>query len=190
MTDWEEKFRGSIWQVSQQQRSDGRVFELAKRTAGVRVLLTKDGKILLNREKRHELGLQSDLRLPGGKVYDDISEWIADYKDADKIESRAYKAAAQEMHEECGILIKPKDLMLIKKDVNGGKGEWDLYYFYCEVFTVDPDGPSHDQHEASEIEGWQWFDKKAALAEALDVAVGMSESRSARYVASWASGKL
>ena len=89
MSEWEEKFKGTIWQVVQQQRPDGRLFELAKRSPGVRVLITDGDKILLNKERRHELDGGFDLRLPGGKVYDDIEAWVADYG-TDAVETTAF----------------------------------------------------------------------------------------------------
>ncbi|MEM6997591.1 MAG: NUDIX hydrolase [Patescibacteria group bacterium] len=190
MSEWDIRFKGTIWTLEQQEQQDGRIFELARRTPGVRIMLVDNDKLLLNRESRHELAGSYDLRLPGGKVFDSLEDWLQVRDDPDELVEAAVQAAAREMHEECGVVIEPSDLRLLKRDINGGKGEWDLYYFHCSVFQLDPDGPAFSDTEAKEIDGWSWFDKEKARSQALDIEKGMSESRSARYVAAWADGML
>lgn len=191
MSQWEQAFGGTIWEVVQQHRPDGKLFELARRSPGVRILfVNKTGQLLLNREKRHELGLASDLRLPGGKVFDDITDWQNVYNDGADLTDYAKVAAAAESKEECGIIVNPTDLKLIKRDINGGKGEWDLYFFLCHSFEIDPNGPCFHGSEEDEIEGWEWFTPDQAFESAVDPINGMSESRSARYVLAYSAGRL
>ena len=76
------------------------VFEKARRSPGVRLLIeTPDGQFILNREKRHELGLEEDLRLPGGKVFDSLLEYntfLSNQKDETDIIEKAKEAAEKE----------------------------------------------------------------------------------------------
>lgn len=53
-----------------------RLFEYARRPPGVRLLFERDGKILLTKEYRDEHA-NFDYRLPGGKVFDRITDMKA-----------------------------------------------------------------------------------------------------------------
>lgn len=191
MSEWKRIAKGEIWVLEQQTQPNGKVYEVAKRTPGVRLIVVNDkNEMLLNKEKRHELEGSFDLRLPGGKVFDDIDAWLEVYGDDDALLAKAKEAVVSEAHEECGVVVEVKDLKFLKKDINGGKGEWDLYYFCISQFSLDENGPAFHGTEADEIDGWEWFSPLDAEELALDVQNGMSESRSARYVASWAKGRL
>jgi hypothetical protein len=56
MINFESVFEGEMWVVDQSVRPDGRVFERARRAPGGRLIIVSNGKVLLSREKRHELG--------------------------------------------------------------------------------------------------------------------------------------
>ncbi len=53
-----------------------KTFETARRAPGVRLIFERDGKILLSREYRREIA-SYDYRLPGGKVFDTLTEFKA-----------------------------------------------------------------------------------------------------------------
>lgn len=67
------KYRGRIIEVVEEKYGT-RTFEIARRSPGVRALIVRDGKILLSREYRTEVD-EYDFRLPGGKVFDTLSEY-------------------------------------------------------------------------------------------------------------------
>jgi len=50
------------------------VFETARRAPGVRLIIVRDGQMLITREFRNELD-DYDYRLPGGKVFDTLDEY-------------------------------------------------------------------------------------------------------------------
>lgn len=50
------------------------LFEKARRAPGVRLIIVKEDKILLTREYRDEIK-SFDYRLPGGKVFDKLSDY-------------------------------------------------------------------------------------------------------------------
>lgn len=68
-------YRGKLFDIIQIPQPDGRVFEVARRAPGVRVIVhdAKEQKVLLTREFRRELDAW-DYRLPGGKVFDTLNE--------------------------------------------------------------------------------------------------------------------
>lgn len=129
MKNKEEKiaYQGKIVEIVEYPVGD-KVFEKARRSPGVRLIIkTKDGKFLLNREKRHELGLEEDLRLPGGKVFDSLAEFNDSLQKEEDIKIKAKEAAIKEGKEETGIKINEMEFFTISKC--GATMEWDLYYF-------------------------------------------------------------
>lgn len=112
------------------------IFEKARRSPGVRLIIkTKDGKFLLNREKRHELGLEEDLRLPGGKVFDSLiqyNEFLSKQKNEKEIIKKATEAAIKEAQEEVGV--KPTEIEFLAISKCGATIEWDLYYFIINSY--------------------------------------------------------
>ncbi len=101
-----------------------KMFELARRAPGVRMIFERDGEILLTREFRGEND-GYDYRLPGGKVFDLIEE-CRSYR-GDLFEA-ARNAAVIEAQEECGIVVEEENLILLKVSHCGATMEWDLYY--------------------------------------------------------------
>lgn len=103
-------------------------FERARRPPGVRLIIqTPNGGFILNRERRHELGLEEDLRLPGGKVFDNLEDYSAFIESGGDIKNKAKLTAIKEAVEEVGI--RPVDLEFIGISKCGATIEWDLYYF-------------------------------------------------------------
>jgi 8-oxo-dGTP pyrophosphatase MutT (NUDIX family) len=83
-----------------------RIWEIARRSPGVRLILRDGDKILLTKEYRKELDAV-DYRLPGGKVFDTLEEYNAYKQD---IEKYALRAARRECEEETGLI--PQDISL------------------------------------------------------------------------------
>lgn len=112
------------------------MFEKARRSPGVRIIIeTSDGGFILNREKRHELGLEEDLRLPGGKVFDSLVEYndfLTSQKSEDELLGKAKQAAIKEAIEEVGI--EPIDIEFFAVSKCGATMEWDLYYFVVKKY--------------------------------------------------------
>ncbi len=127
--------RGTIIEVVQQEVLVGdrtKTFEFARRSPGTRLIIEKDGNILLTREFRRELGAY-DYRLPGGKVYDSLEEYnTALQGDVDILEA-AKRAAIREAREEAGIEVK--DISFLHRSVCGATVVWDLFYFVVNDYV-------------------------------------------------------
>lgn len=112
------------------------MFEKARRSPGVRIIIeTSDGEFILNREKRHELGLAEDLRLPGGKVFDSLVEYndfLLNQKEEIEIIEKAKESAIKEAIEEVGI--QPTEIEFLTVSKCGATIEWDLYYFVIKKY--------------------------------------------------------
>lgn len=67
------KYSGKIIEVIEEKHGN-KIFEIARRSPGVRALIIKSNKILLSREYRTEIN-DYDYRLPGGKVFDTLQEY-------------------------------------------------------------------------------------------------------------------
>ena len=175
MTIWAKVFSGKIWQIQQSVQSDGRIFEKSVRAPGSRLIIVKDNKILLQKEKRHELQGRVDIRLPGGKVFDTLEEFEAfegDIVDASRL------SITQEALEEVGIIVESEELKYLGVDILGATASWDLYYWLAEEFEVSQNGALFNESEADEIEGnfWATFDEVKQIVLEKDK---FSESRSA-----------
>lgn len=151
------------------------MFERARRPPGVRVLITKDEKILLSREYRREQG-KYDYRLPGGKVIDTIAEMRA--FDGDII-TEATDAAMREAREEAGVVIRHHEL--IHTSHCGANIEWDLYYFLATDFDETGEHERDDEGESDLTTAWYTFDEVRAKI----LANEMSEDRSVAVILKW-----
>lgn len=105
--------------------------EIARRSPGVRVILNKNEKMLIIREYRFEYG-DWDYRLPGGKVFDTLEDYIDVSLKGTDIMRFATVAARKELLEETGYLAK--DINYLCKTKAGGTVTWDLYYFEVNNF--------------------------------------------------------
>jgi 8-oxo-dGTP pyrophosphatase MutT (NUDIX family) len=136
-------FSGSLGEVVQTMQPDGRVFERFRRPPGVRIVIISGGKILLTEEYRRETG-NVDLRLPGGKVFDD-KESFAEARRAGRLNEAVKEAVAREALEEVGIIVSRAELLAVAQA--GATVEWDLHYFLVRDFTEAPSGPSPEEGE-------------------------------------------
>lgn len=130
-------YSGKIIQVIEQDYSFGDkiiTFETARRTPGTRLLIINSkNQILINKEFRKELD-DWDYRLPGGKVFETLDEYIAFLETQEDIIPIAEKAAIKEANEECGI--KAKRAKHIHTSTSGGSTiKWDLYFFQIDEFN-------------------------------------------------------
>jgi 8-oxo-dGTP pyrophosphatase MutT (NUDIX family) len=185
---WETKWEGKIWAIEQAEQPNGAIFERASRPPGSRLLIVRDGSILLSRESRKELAGRVDHRLPGGKVFDTNKEY-QDFllTNADILEASRL-SASREALEEVGVVVDPSELRHYATDILGATCSWDLIYWVCETFSFHEDGAQYNETESSEIEGFVWMDIVEACRMVLDKKQ-FSESRSALTLLSYASEK-
>lgn len=144
-------FQGNIIEVIHETfHSDGKEITLEKgrRSPGVRLIIeTPDGEFLINKEERPRFGL--DYRLPGGKVFNSLTEYnefLKNNKDSDEISKKTKEAAINEAQEEAGIL--PTEMEPFCMSRCGGSFEWDLYYFIVKKY--DEVGQNLEEHEKIE----------------------------------------
>lgn len=153
-------------------------FEKYSRPPGTRLIILRDNKILLNKERRLELVLGGnsdtashvDWRLPGGKVFDSFSEYeshIGQEVPQDKILAGARKELQEEAH------LDTEDLVIFDKSVCGSSVEWDLYYVIArdaKEFHL----PDHNEGEEIEDNGWFTFSEIEAMCKRGDIQEGRS----------------
>ena len=166
------KYKGRIIEVVEEEKkipnsNKTKVFEYARRSPGVRaIIIDRNKRILLTKEFRYELN-DYDFRLPGGKVFDSLEEYIA--CDKAEISNNAKTAVIKESLEEVGLIVKNPKLLHISKA--GATVEWDLYYFEIKDFKKDV------QHlEEGEIIDYDWYSAKEI--EEFIINNKMSEDRS------------
>lgn len=142
--------KGKIFELVQLPQPDGRVFELARRAPGVRLIIAdKDKKtVLLTREFRRELG-EWDYRLPGGKVFDTLDEFEEFRQSGEDIVEAAKRQAINEAQQEAGIEID--ELELYKKSILGATVEWDLYVFEATKWQESIHGQELMEDEVRDI---------------------------------------
>jgi 8-oxo-dGTP pyrophosphatase MutT (NUDIX family) len=136
-------FSGKLGEVVQTVLPSGQVLECFRRPPGVRLVIVSAGKMLLTEEYRREAG-HVDLRLPGGKVFDD-KESFAEAVRTGRLNEAVEKAVAREALEEVGILVSSPKLLTIAQA--GATVEWDLYYFLVRDFSHAPGGPAPEEGE-------------------------------------------
>lgn len=129
------KYQGRMIEIVEKEVDLGKtkkIFELARRSPGVRLIIPKGNQILLSKEFRHEVA-GYDYRLPGGKVYDTLIEYNEALTSGVEIALAAKQAAIKEAKEEAGIEIT--DLTHIHTSICGATVVWDLFYFVVHAFT-------------------------------------------------------
>ncbi len=127
----ESKYQGNNFQiVHKRMLVDGKekVFEEAHRAPGTRsIILSEDRKkILLTKEHRHQLG-KVDIRLPGGKVFDSLAQYLEFMSTGVDIIPIAEMGARNEVLEETGYVVD--EIKFLERTKCGGMTEWDLFYF-------------------------------------------------------------
>jgi ADP-ribose pyrophosphatase YjhB (NUDIX family) len=125
----EVKYSGKIIEVIEEKHGN-KVFEIARRSPGVRALIFKNNKILLSREFRTEIN-GYDYRLPGGKVFDTLEEYRKHINE--DLTEYAKVAVKNEVRQEVGLEINSPKLIKVSKA--GATVVWDLYYFEIREFT-------------------------------------------------------
>ena len=177
MTNEKITYQGKIIEVVEYSPDGTRTFELARRAPGTRTIICVGDDILLTREHRHEID-GYDYRLPGGKVFDKLTEYndflSTNPTDDQKLDA-ARAGAVRELREEAGIDATSEELEFLYKSVCGATVEWDLYYF---VIKVAADRLKKQQLEDGEDITLQTVSRDEARKLALDAAK-MSEDRSA-----------
>lgn len=123
-------FQGKIVEVVRQPMRIGKksvVFESARRSPGTRLIIVdlKNKKLIITKEYRTEID-QYDYRLPGGKVFDSLSEYNQFLKSGSDILKPAVERATIEAREETGVIAKKVEH--IHTSVNGATVIWDLFY--------------------------------------------------------------
>lgn len=129
-TQWVEVFRGNLFVVEKNERGHERV----ARPPGVRLLLfNAEGKLCLTEEYRAELG-ETDVRLPGGKVFDDVHSWLEVRTDETRLKEAVLEAGRIEAKEEVGAEVY--DLEILGKSPCGATVEWDLWFLKARVASL------------------------------------------------------
>jgi len=172
---------GRIFEIVQIPKDDGRVFEVARRAPGVRLIVADKAnkKVLLTREHRWELE-GYDYRLPGGKVFDTLKEF-EDFRQSgkDMLVAAAGKAK-QEAAEEAGINIEAVELF--KKSMLGATVEWDLYVFEATKWQLHKNGQDlkEDEQKGIDVEFYDY-----AKVEQMILNGDMQEERIALILLQW-----
>lgn len=174
-------FRGKIFETVQITQPDGRVFEVARRAPGVRLIIADKAakKVLLTREHRWELN-DWDYRLPGGKVFDTLADFETFRQSGKDIADAAAAKAQEEAAEEAGMQVDSVELY--KKSMLGATVEWDLYIFEATQWQPHQDGQSLKEDERRGIDV-QLYD----YAEVKNMILGgqMQEERVALILLQW-----
>lgn len=177
--------KGKLFEIVHLKQDDGRVFEVARRAPGVRLIIHDEsaGKVLLTKELRHELG-EWDYRLPGGKVFDSLDEFEAFRTNSEDILGAAKQKAIEEAQQEAGVEVA--DLSLYKKSVLGATVEWDLYVFETNNWRLSVEGQELEVGEKIEADTWVTYDEVRKMA----LNGAMAEERVALILLRWMGGKI
>ena len=130
-------YEGKIFAIVKLEQPNGEVWEIARRTPGVRIIVkNSDGTYRLSNEFRHEHDSHV-YRLPGGKMFDKLDEFLkfSETASEDDLLKRAQSDALREAKEELGV-ENVKSIRFIEKAVIGSTVEWDLYIFEVSDFSV------------------------------------------------------
>lgn len=176
--------KGKLFELVHLEQGDGRVFEVARRAPGVRLIIHDQaaGKILLTKEYRQELG-EWDYRLPGGKVFDTLDEFEGFRASGNDILGAAKTKAIEEAQQEAGVEIA--SLELYKKSVLGATVEWDLYIFEVNDWQLSVEGQELEVGEKIEADNWVMYQE----ARRMILNGSMQEERIALILLQWLEGK-
>lgn len=149
---------GKLFELVHLKQDDGRIFEVARRAPGVRVIIANKNnrQVLLTKEFRSELNAW-DYRLPGGKVFDSLEDYQAHRISGNDILLAAKYKAKAEAAEEAGIEVD--ELKLVKVSTLGATVEWDLYVFEAIGWKLSPSGQKLEYGEQIDAGNWIAFDK-------------------------------
>ena len=172
--------KGKMFELVHVTQNDGRVFEIARRAPGVRLIIADEvnKKVLLTREYRQELA-QWDYRLPGGKVFDSLDDYETFRESGDDILTAAIRQATNEAQQEAGVQVN--QLELNKKSVLGATVEWDLYIFETTDWQLSVQGQELEVGEKIEADNWVSYDE----AKKMIIEGKMQEERIALILLQW-----
>ncbi|MFN9001718.1 MAG: NUDIX hydrolase, partial [Holosporales bacterium] len=123
-------------------------FQYARRSPGVRILVTNQDQMLITAEWRTEVS-SWDFRLPGGKVFERAEDYqdFLSRKPQTSLVEKGQQAAAAELREECGLEIDSISLRHYHTSKCGATVEWDLLYYVVNfsgtqhaALNVSPEG--------------------------------------------------
>ena len=141
-------FQGKIIEVIERQLKVGDKelsFELARRSPGTRLIIpTPEDGFIMAREFRSEHETY-DYRLPGGKVFDRLTDYNAFLKSGEDILEKAKAAAIKEAVEEVGIRVKDLEYFAVSKC--GATIIWDLFFFLVNTYENIPGGQTLEHGE-------------------------------------------
>ena len=167
-------YQGKILEVVQQQVISGDnefTIEFARRAPGTRLIIpTPNNTLLMTKEYRIELG-EWDYRLPGGKVFDRLTDYNAALADNIDMQKAAETAAKKEALEEVGLEVDRLAYLATSKC--GATVEWDLYYFIVEEYKKRSEGQQLEHGENIQVVELPFEEVKRICLEG-----GMQEERS------------
>jgi ADP-ribose pyrophosphatase len=177
-------YQGRIIEVVQLPQPSGKIFEVARRAPGTRLIIpSKDGtRLLLTKDHRRELG-DYDFRLPGGKVFDTLEEYDTFRASGKDILEPAEAKARAEALEETGLIVTK--LHHIYTSICGTTVEWDLLYFLVGEWQEHPAGQAPEDDEDITV---GWYSREEVKAMALDGRI--REDRSVAIILRYLAGKL
>ncbi|MBI3887742.1 NUDIX hydrolase [Candidatus Microgenomates bacterium] len=173
-------FKGNIFAIAQQDTEVApgkvRVFERCYRTPGVRgIVLSEDKqKVLLTKEMNRYDQKISDIRLPGGKVFNKLEDFLNAKNNNLDVEKISHEAMKNELIEEAGIEVLK--LKLLEKTLCNGGVELDLYYYIVEKYNVLP-SQKLDEIERI-VREWFTIDQAVDLCLSMDSTNRINEDRS------------
>jgi len=176
---------GKLFELVHLKQDDGRIFEVARRAPGVRLIIHDEavGKVLLTKEFRQELN-EWDYRLPGGKLFDSLDEFEEFRQSGNDILEAAKVKAIEEAQQETGVEITK--LEFFKKSVLGATVEWDLYVFEATEWQLHVEGQELEVGEKIEADNWISYDEARMMA----LNGSMAEERIALVLLQWLEGKM
>jgi len=150
--------KGRLFELVHETQPDGRIFEIARRAPGVRLIIANKEKkeILLTKEFRRELQ-DWDYRLPGGKVFDSLDDYERFRRSGEDILIPARKKAVEESTEEAGIRVD--ELEEFRRSTLGATVEWDLFVFEAKVWQASEEGQQLEDGEIIEADNWFTYEK-------------------------------
>lgn len=177
--------RGKLFELVQTVQPDGRVFEVARRAPGTRIIIVDkvNGKILLTKEFRKELNAW-DFRLPGGKVFDTLDEFEVFRYTGASVEEAAAKKIREEALEEAGVEVSA--VQFVAKSACGATVEWDLYVFETFDWQFHEGGQQLKEDEVTDIAGVGLYDYEEV--KKMILCGDMQEHRIALILLQWLHG--
>ncbi len=175
-------YQGRIFEIVNTEVEEAgkvKVFEYARRSPGVRLILCKGNTVLIMKEFRREHGAY-DYHLPGGKVFDSLAEYRAYLNSGQDMTEAAATAVKKEAREEVGCTVNT--VSHFHTSVCGATVLWDLYYFASTDFSEG------EQHlEDGEDISYEFLSYEDARRMCLDGSI--REERSALVLLKYLDGK-